>query len=192
MSTRPSTWLFFFRRCPLGSHPACKNHRLRIVLTATQLRGNKAGMKAEPNTREIVESIPTSVLLRDAEASRFEDPEQRGFEISKVLRRGALVCLAATLPVFELRSHEANSYSARYDQGVEESISKPKHPLPLSPPPDMDMSTLQDAVSGLGFILDPPPPDSFVEPPHSLKLAVDAQSPVSVNFSGIHPSVRTL
>lgn len=132
--------------------------------------------------REIIESIPTSVLLRDTDLSTFESPEERGFNISKVLQKGALVCLAATLPVFEIKSYEFAPAHPEYSQPQEGSISRPSRPQPLTPYAGMDMSTLQDAVSGLGFLLDPPSPSTDISAsslPRSASLLVLENIPPS-------------
>lgn len=107
--------------------------------------------------KKIIESVPTEVLLRDAESFATQSPEQRGFNISKTLQRGALTCLAATIPMFVLRNHEQQMSYPIYNQPAEHSVERAKSSLPISNS-TMDMSTLQDAVSGLGFILDPPSP----------------------------------
>jgi hypothetical protein len=136
---------------------------------------------------KIIESIPTEALLRDAESAGTQSPEERGYNISKTLQRGALTCLAATIPMFVLKNHEHQMSYPIYNQGVEQSIEKPRSPLPISKP-KMDMSTLQDAVSGLGFILDPPNP----EPPQSplpARTAYAFDAPMEgMPISGAHSS----
>lgn len=115
--------------------------------------------------RKIIEDIPTYALLRDAESFAAKTPTERGFEVSKVLQRGAMVCLASTIPLFTLRSHEVQMSYPLYDQPPSHSVEAKKH-SPHPSPPKMDLSTLQDAVSGLGFVLDPltPPQESDYTP----------------------------
>lgn len=116
------------------------------------------------NPREIIESIPTSTLLQDTEDSLTKTPAERGFCVSKVLQRGAMVCLASTIPLFIVRNHDAQMTYPLYAQSEIQSI-EPLKATPPNKPPLIDMSTLQDAVSGLGFVLDPPSSKSdYVSP----------------------------
>jgi hypothetical protein len=113
--------------------------------------------------KKIVEKIPTAALLRDAESFGIKTTTERGFEISKVIQRGALVCLASTIPLFTLRTYEAQMSYPLHEQAQEQSM-EPLKSHHSQKPPTMDLSTLQDAVSGLGFVLDPPQPSQEVNP----------------------------
>jgi hypothetical protein len=126
------------------------------------------------NPKQIIENIPTGVLLKDAENHSTQSPEERGFNVAKNLQRGALTCLAASIPLFVLKNHEWQMTPPLHNQTYEQSIDSAKSTsTPI--PKNIDMSTLQDAVSGLGFILDPPAPSTLPEmiihlPSHSAGL----------------------
>lgn len=108
---------------------------------------------AQPSA--LIGSIPTAALLRDASAAvdAQTSASERGHTLSCAIQKGALVCLAAAIPLAIARNYEYNMYSSAPSSDPERRFEKKAETNPCTPPSALDLSTLQDAVSGLGFIL---------------------------------------
>lgn len=141
---------------------------------------------SQPTPSQLISNIPTSVLLADAEASSSETASSRAHSLSNAIQKGALVCLAATIPLAVARNFERNmAYAAAPPQRERRIVSKGEY-CPALAPVELDLSTLQDAVSGLGFILTAAPatpslvPDFiYLPPPRHSHLSASPPSGIS-------------
>lgn len=97
-----------------------------------------------------LDRIPTRTLEADI-GSRLSGagPEDRLFSFSSLIQRGALICLAGILPLAAAREYAAERHGG---EGAEiEDDKRTGGGIPDGR--SMDLSTLQDLVSGVGVIL---------------------------------------
>ncbi len=98
--------------------------------------------------------LTTEALIADIKARREGvDAGRRLDGLAHFVQKGAIICLAGILPLAAAREYTHGDERGRGDWAAQPEISAGPLERGAGPGPGMDLSTLQDLVSGVGVIL---------------------------------------